>query len=445
VSATRVRAPSRPADPRRVALEVLAAVAERDGYANLILPALLDRAGLDERDRALATELAYGTLRRQGSLDRLLTLCSTRALDRIDPPVLRALRLGAYQLLYTRVPRHAAVSTAVDAAGQTARSARPFANAVLRAAADRADSADPLELAAISDPWERLATEHAHPRWVVDVFRAALGGDQAEVGAALAADNARPEVHLAVLSGDVDSVSREATGAGLHCRPGRWSPHALALEGGDPARLASVTRHAVSVQDEGSQLCALALHRAAPPGLVVDLCAGPGGKAALLGALRPRVLALEPSSVRARMVREAGVPAVARGDGRRPPVGPGSAAGVLVDAPCSGLGSLRRRPEARWRRTPQDVERLVGLQRELLRAAATLVAPGGVLAYAVCSPHPAEAEVEAPAGFALLDAAAFAGVPGEGFGGRLSLWPHRHGTDAMSLTLLRRAGDGCAG
>jgi 16S rRNA (cytosine967-C5)-methyltransferase len=438
VARAAAQAPTR--DPRRVALEVLTAVAERDAYANLVLPPLLDRGRLDERDRALATELAYGTLRRQGSLDRLLSLCSTRAVERMDPSVLRALRLGAYQLLYTRVPRHAAVDTAVELAGTGARSARTFANAVLRAAAVRVAGPDPLGLADIADPTERLAAEHSHPRWVVDAFRSALDDDDAELAAALAADNARPEVHLAVLPGraDPDQVARELAGAGLAAHPGRFSPHALILDGGDPGRLASVIGHAVTVQDEGSQLCALALHRAAPAGLVVDLCAGPGGKAALLAALRPRVLAVEPAPARAALVRDLGVPAVARADGRRPPVAPRSAAGVLVDAPCTGLGALRRRPEARWRRTPDDLDDLVRLQRQLLAAAAELVAPGGVLGYAVCSPHPAEADVELPPGFARLDAAGYAGVAGEP---RLALWPHRHGTDAMSLTLARRTGD----
>ncbi|MHB8451195.1 MAG: transcription antitermination factor NusB [Mycobacteriales bacterium] len=434
---------------REVALEVLGAVEERGAYANLVLPRALRRSRLDARDRALATELTYGTLRAQGTLDHVLGACSTRPVAELTPAVRRVLRLAAYQLLHTRVPAHAAVSAAVDQARRVAGGgAVGFTNAVLRCVAVRAAGLDPLGLAAVTSARDRLGLEHAHPGWIVDAFAAALHGDLAETGRALAADNGRPEVHLVARPGRIDRDELLAL-AGPGARPGRWSPYSAVLSGGgDPGRLAPVRDGRAGVQDEGSQLVALALYRALPGGcrrapLVVDLCAGPGGKAALLAGLLAnggeggRVLAVEPAAHRARLVAASGVGWVVRADGRRPPVPPASADAVLVDAPCTGLGALRRRPEARWRRRPEELPGLVALQGELLRAALALVRPGGVVAYAVCSPVLAEADPGPVEGTELLDAPALAGVPGTP-GSRLQLWPHRHGTDAMSLLLLRR-------
>jgi 16S rRNA (cytosine967-C5)-methyltransferase len=204
------------------------------------------------------------------------------------------------------------------------------------------------------------------------------------------------------------------------------------------------------VQDEGSQLVALALAEVDAPGPVtVDLAAGPGGKAALLAARGLEVVGLERHLPRARLVAGTGVPVVVA-DSRRPPLRPGSIDRVLLDAPCTGLGALRRRPEARWRRTPADVPVLAKLQRELLASALTLVRPGGVVAYATCSPHRGEttdvvrAVLDDPetAATDLLDARAFlpVGMPELGDGPTVQLWPHRHGTDAMFLALLRRHG-----
>jgi 16S rRNA (cytosine967-C5)-methyltransferase len=451
-------------DPRALALDVLVAVETTRAYANLALPRLLDSSRMSARDKAFATELVYGTLRAQGSLDDLLAPYLSRPLDGLDSDVRGALRLGAYQLWRTRVPRHAAVGQTV---GLIPPRARGFLNAVLRRVADAVDGPDPLRLSEVADPLDRLGLEYAHPRWIVDAYLDALGPAGDELELALAADDTRPTVHLAAMPSRLtaDELAVEASGT-----TGALSPYAVYLDGGgDPGRIASVRRGFARVQDEGSQLCALAIHRAldpagvaagasdaedtlqraagAPgPGPIVDIAAGPGGKAALLAALeqgRRPLLASELRPHRARLVRHAGVSAVVVADGRQPPFRSGSAEAVLLDAPCTGLGALRRRPEARWRKSPDDLTELVALQRALLASAWDLVRPGGLLAYVVCSPHLAEAVIEPPSGADILDVPGLLGLGADARapdldGLRLQLWPHRHGTDAMSMTLLRR-------
>ncbi|HEX7353387.1 MAG TPA: transcription antitermination factor NusB [Mycobacteriales bacterium] len=452
---------------RRVALDLLVQVDVHGAYANLALPRLLEHSGLSLRDRAFATELGYGTLRALGSLDHLVGLDASRPVGEVEPEVRAALRLGAYQLWRLRTPAHAAVGEAV---GLVPERARGFVNAVLRQTATRCKSADPLALQGLP-ALDALALDSAHPQWVVELYREALGSDD-ELRAALDADNVSPPVHLVALPHrmSADELAVESGGG-----RGRWSPYCVVLPGGDPATLQSVRRGAARVQDEGSQLAALALERALPPDphpsrfadvpggpvddvtaqslmrhvqvleRLVDLCAGPGGKAALLGALgdsRRQVVAMELRPHRARLVRNSGVDAVVVADGRVPPLPPGCADGVLLDAPCSGLGALRRRPESRWRRTPDDLPGLVARQRELLASAWTLLEPGGVLAYVVCSPVLAEAVIDVPEDGELLDAPGLLGLPDHARAPenprRMQLWPHRHGTDAMSTVLLRK-------
>jgi 16S rRNA (cytosine967-C5)-methyltransferase len=416
---------------RDVAYDLLRAVDERDAYANLLLPSLVE--GLDARERAFAAELGYGTLRALGTLDHVLGLCSSRPVEAIDPPVRDVLRLGTYQLLRTRVPSHAAVSTSVDLARRVAGpGAAKFVNAVLRRVAERDG-----DLGLPPDPLDALAVETAHPRWIVEAFRDALGGDLAETRTALLADDERPEVHLVARPGRIarDGLLASCHAAGLAADPGPLSPYAVRLHGGDPATVAAVRNGEAAVQDEGSQYAALTLTRLLGPGRhdVLDLCAGPGGKAALLaGTLDGRLVANELHQHRARLVRDTlaaarGVPSVvATGDGRRGPWRPGTFDGVLLDAPCTGLGALRRRPEARWRRTPEDVGPLAARQRELLAAAVEAVRPGGWIAYVVCSPHLAETRD------------VVAAAEGVEVARTEQLWPHRNETDAMYVSALRR-------
>lgn len=442
-------APHRDADPaRRAAYDLLRAVEERDAYANLTLPALLRERGLSGRDAAFATELGYGTLRATGTLDAILARCSDRPLDKVDPPARAALRLGAYQVLRTRVPPHAAVSATVDLAP---RRSAGFVNAVLRKVAKQ-DWDAWVAAVAPGEPVGDLAIRYAHPGWVVAAFRDALGGDLADTAAALAADDARPQTHLVVRPGRLDRDELVGLAGG---EAGPWSPYAVRLPGGgDPGALAVVREGRAGVQDEGSQLCALALPAApldGPDRTWLDLCSGPGGKAALLGSLAAprgaRLVAVEVAAHRARLVQAAtaGMPVTVVGaDGTEPAWRAGAFDRVLVDAPCTGLGALRRRPEARWRRRPEDVGELAALQRTLLRAALAAARPGGVVAYVVCSPHPGEtrevvADVLADGTADPLDTRElFPGVPDLGDGPAVQLWPHRQGTDAMFCAVLRR-------
>jgi 16S rRNA (cytosine967-C5)-methyltransferase len=491
------RAGGRPADlPRRTAYDVLAAVADRDAYANLLLPRLLAERSLTGRDAALATELAYGTLRGLGTYDAVLAACSDRPLNKLDPPVLQVLRLGAHQLLATRVGGHAAVATSVDLVKAVAGPrASGYVNAVLRRVATR-DLDEWLAIVAPdqeSDPDGYLSVRYSYPRWIIRAYRDALGEAAAsELAAALAAGDERPRVTMAVYPGGParDEVMPEGA------EPTRWSPYGFTLSGGDPSALIAAG-HA-TVQDEGSQLAAIALAKAplasaptgevddaaetlggAPPAPVrdgerwLDMCAGPGGKARLLRGLAAtagaRLVASDVHPHRAELIQGAfaghgtagtatsavlghgtagtAASAVLVADGRRPAWCDGVFDRVLVDVPCSGLGALRRRPEARWRKSESDLPALAELQRALLRSALAACRPGGVVAYVTCSPVKAETRDVVNAvlgdtpGVEVLDAAAIlSNVPGlRSPDPRFAqLWPHRHATDAIFIALLRR-------
>ncbi len=446
-------APLPSTDPvRKAVCEVLAAVRERDAYANLVLPKMLRERSIEGRDAALATELAYGTCRAQGLLDAVLSECVDRPLAEVDGVLLDIMRMGTYQLLRTRVPTHAAVSTAVDLARAEMGTARAgFVNAVLRRVSRQDEASWVAQLAPDQDgdPIAHLAFTHAHPRWIAQAFAEALGADAVELAEALAADDARPQVHLVARPGAITAAELASTTGG---KLGRYSPYAVYLDGGDPAQLAEVREGLAGVQDEGSQLVARALTLAPlqgdDQGRWLDLCAGPGGKAALLGSIAgldgAHLDAVEPTPHRAELVRKTcqGLPVTVHTvDGRESGLQPGYDR-ILVDAPCTGLGALRRRPEARWRRQASDVSELAALQRQLLAAALALVRPGGVVLYATCSPHLREttavvADAVRRSGATQLDVRPLLPeVDQLGDGPHAQLWPHRHGTDAMFLAAL---------
>lgn len=457
----------RTGDPARLAaFDVLREVDGSDAYANLVLPPLLRERRIQGRDAAFATELAYGTLRLRGRYDAVIEQCSQRALTEIEPAVLDILRLGVHQLLGMRVPPHAAVSETVALARQrTGAGSGQFVNAVLRRVSEHT-LAEWLELlAAAADPAgtdleARLAALESHPAWVVRALRGALQAndrDPAELAALLAADNESPKVSLVLRPG---LATEEDVPEGAE--PGRWSPTARTLPGGDPGALRAVREGRLGVQDEGSQLVALALAAAPLEGRDeewLDLCAGPGGKAALLGSIAAqrgaRLVANELAAHRAELVRRSvaavpeGVVEVRRGDGRElGELEAGRFDRVLVDAPCTGLGALRRRPESRWRRRPADLAALGPLQRALLASAIDASRPGGIVAYVTCSPHVAETQlvvedvVRSRSDVEILDArAVMLGVSPEiplAERTDVQLWPHVHGTDAMFLALIRR-------
>ena len=498
-----------PTDPARLAAyRTLRAVSADDAYANLVLPRQLAAAGLTGRDAGLATELGYGSLRALGVLDEVLRRCSSRELADVDPAVLDLLRLGAYQLLKTRIPTHAAVATTVDLSRSTGNGrAAGFVNAVLRRVAARDFDGWCAVIAAGASPLGRLAVRYSHPGWIVGAFAEALAAeadhghsaealaaeadhghsaealaaevavgepvdaiDLAELERALAADDTRPETHLVGWPGLIDRAELASQAAGS---PGPYSPYAVRLTaGGEPGSLPAIRSGQAAVQDEGSQLCALALLElplagpdavgpdttgpdAAGPEAAgqgerwLDLCAGPGGKAALLAAQAEargaRLTANELHPHRAELVAAATrhwPVELLVGDARELT---GSYDRVLLDAPCTGLGALRRRPEARWRRSPADLAELTELQADLLDAAARLLRPGGVIGYVTCSPHLAETRQQVDRALTrhpeleLLDARlAFSGIDRLPDSPMVQLWPHRHGTDAMFFAGLRR-------
>lgn len=417
---------------RGVAFTVLAAVREDDAYVNLLLPRLMTEQNLDTRDAAFATELTHGTIRWQGTYDAVIDHLAKRDLD---PAVRDVLRLGAHQLLAMRVPDHAAVSTSVALVKRVVgHKPAGFVNAILRRVSER-DLASWIELVTEGLTGDdTLAVRYSHPAWVVAELRRSLLAVDAshELEELLAADNVPPKVTLV-------ARPRLATVAELPGTPGLLSPWAVVLDGGDPGAIAAVREGRAAVQDEGSQLVAKALvdlPLEPPRDRWLDLCAGPGGKAALLGALAvergAHLVANEVQPHRAELVRQSlrALPdvEVTVHDGREGPWEPGSFDRILIDAPCTGLGALRRRPEARWRRRPEDLESLVPLQRALLRRGLELLRPGGVMAYATCSPSPSET----------LDVIESVG-PGVATLEKVQRWwPHRDGTDAMFVALLRR-------
>lgn len=440
--------PPRPrpvADPARAAAyDVMVAVRVDGAYTNLVLPQVLRKHGLSGRDAAFATELASGTIRRQGTYDTIIGACLDRPLAKVEAKVLDALRLGTHQLLAMRVPSHAAISSTVDLVrARVGQGPAGFTNAVLRRVSEKA-----------LDEWIRLlgpakahdfaAFAHSHPRWVVDALAEALAATKpadvrAELDALLAADNAAPRVMLVARPG-LATLDELIVAGGT---PTGRSPYAVELSGGDPSEIPAIAEGRAGVQDEGSQRVALALAAEPLEGRDerwLDLCAGPGGKTALLASVAAsrgaRVLANERQEHRSRLVASgvraagAGMLGVVTGDGVRGPWAPGTFDRVLVDAPCSGLGALRRRPEARWRKSAAEIDELVPLQVALLSSALDAVRDGGVVVYATCSPVLAETT----------------GVVQTVLAGRSDvrmerseqLWPHIDGCDAMFYAVLRK-------
>lgn len=449
----------RPDAARLAAYACVTAVEEDDGYANLVMPRILAEHRLAGRDAAFATELAYGALRFRGLYEAIVERASGRPWRRLDPPVRRALLLGCHQVLGMRVADHAAVGETVTLARSVAgEGPARLVNAVLRRVTE-ADREAWLARVAPGSGRDAIALRHSHPAWVVAEFDRALAADgrRGEVEELLEADNEPAAVTLVARPGLVarEDLVEQVDGA----EPGHWAPTAAVLRGGgDPGAIAAVRDRRAAVQDEGSQLVASALVAArevAPGERWLDLCAGPGGKAALLGAhaaqFGAHLDALELHPHRADLVRDsvravpAGTVDIAVGDGTA--WGDyGSYDRVILDAPCTGLGALRRRPEARWRKQSSDVGELSALQSRLLANAARLVRPGGLVAYITCSPLLAETRdvVARERGLRALDArvpvAALSGTSPDawGEGPHVQLWTHAHGTDSMFLALLER-------
>ncbi|MEI7442801.1 MAG: transcription antitermination factor NusB [Actinomycetes bacterium] len=446
---------------RKVAYDVVHSVHVNDAYANLELPSACSRANLTTRDAAFATELTYGTLRRQGSLDAVISACANRG--DLDAPVQDILRIGAYQLLFLRTPAHAAINEAVSLVGkEVGRSATGFVNAVLRRVSEKTWEQWSEQLTAGLSDVDRLAIEYSYPVWVIRALADAYGCNAQTIVPILEVGNDPANVTLVARPGQSE-VSELLDLP--HVAPGRWSPLAVQLVrsndiekpwSSNPADIELVQTNQAGVQDEGSQLVALALVNAVVEGEEhdwLDMCSGPGGKAAIMAgyAAEKNIVftALEPNESRAKLVENAlwnapGDPRVLVTDARdyAPAV---SFDRILVDAPCTGLGALRRRPESRWRKQPSDIRALSALQGELLVKAAELVRIGGLVAYATCSPHIAETDVIVDSFLVkhpdfslepLEPLLPMLELPSETT--KLRLRPDIHGTDGMYLAIFRR-------
>jgi 16S rRNA (cytosine967-C5)-methyltransferase len=392
MNATDDAAAGDPLAARELALRVLVRVAREPVHADAVLAEALAPAALPSRDRALATRLVYGTLAWQGFLDWHLAPAVSRSLAALDPAVLAVLRLGAYQiLLLDRVPDHAAVATSVALVKGHVAAASGLVNAVLRRTV-RERGRVPLPDRE-REPAAHLAIALSHPQWLVDRWLARFG--PAATRALLAADNEAAPTVLRARPGQRDELIARLRAADVRAGPGRFGPHAVRVDAVDPHALPGFAAGDFSVQGEASQLVAILLD--ARPGLrVLDACAAPGGKTAAVAELmedRGTVVAVDH--------RRRGVRAIARNAARlrlrsiaplaldaRTAAGtlaPRSFARILVDAPCTGFGTLRAHPEIRWRRGVADVARLAAEQRAILEAVTPLAAPGGVIVYATCT------------------------------------------------------------
>jgi 16S rRNA (cytosine967-C5)-methyltransferase len=441
---------------RQVALEVLMRVEADDAYANLLLNQLSTSKRLDSRNAALAQELAFGSLRRKNTLEAIINEVSSRPVADLDPGVRAVLQLGVYQLLYTRIPVHAALNESVEQSKAFAGGkASGLVNASLRKVAqNELDYWMHAILAKATNETERLALKYAHPAWIVTSLKLALNADgrSADLEHLLESDNEPARVNLVALPGQVDNAILADFEQHVSSPIGYLAP------AGNPGEIPAVADGSMRVQDAGSQLVALvAAHGAKANESWLDLCAGPGGKAVLLAAVAKAndsvLTCVEPAPHRAELVRKAlaasGLTAkVMQLDGRAVT---GSFDRVLVDAPCTGLGALRRRPEARWRKSPSDLKELNALQKELIEAAWAALKPGGVLTYSTCSPHPSEttAIVEQAlrkfgASAELLNSNAILSEIEPSL--RLNpnrktaqLWPDRDDTDAMFIAVIRKS------
>jgi 16S rRNA (cytosine967-C5)-methyltransferase len=436
----------KPDAARLLAFDLLTEVNRNEGYSNLLLPQALNASKMDDRDRSLVTELLYGTIRMQGKHDWVLSQISDRPWSEVDTGIVDICRLGVHQIHEMRVPDHAAVAATVEVARKRiGESKASFVNALLRSVTRKSidDWFSPLE--EIVDPVERLAIRYSHPEWIVSAYYDLLRSwDEVELALKINNEAATPTL----VSWPGYSTQQDLIEIGGE--PTDFSPYGVHWKG-NPGALDLIKARKIGVQDEGSQLVAEVFAKAADGSSWLDLCAGPGGKAALLSSIAKqrsiKFTANEISAARAELVSQ-----VVHGDrvlvldGRTISSLPEKFDAILIDAPCTGLGALRRRPEVRWRRSLQDLRALTQLQRELVDSAIEALNPGGVLGYATCSPHLAETSIQ------IADIkkkhTGLQQVPVDEYlpsslhdatrDGAMSLWTHKHGTDAMYLALFRK-------
>ncbi len=439
----------KPEPSRLLAFDLLTEVNRNEGYSNLLLPQALNSSKLDERDKSLVTELLYGTIRMQGKHDWVLARISDRPWTEVDPGIVDICRMGVHQIHEMRIPDHAAVASTVEVARKRlGESKASFVNALLRNVTRKSQEDWFLPLSAISDPVERMSIQYSHPEWIVSAYYDLLKNWD-EVEQALAINNEAATPTLVSWPGistidDLKSIGGEPT---------TFSPYGAHWKG-NPGALDLIKARKIGVQDEGSQLVASVFAAASAGNNWLDMCAGPGGKAALLSniAREKKIVftANEVSAVRADLVRQ-----VVNGD--RVLVGDGREIGnleekfdaILIDAPCTGLGALRRRPEVRWRRNLQDLRELTQLQRELIDSGIKALTVGGILGYATCSPHLAETTIQVSdlkrkhGNMEQIDVSPYLpyNLENSERDHAMALWTHRTGTDAMFLALFKKVSE----
>ena len=439
----------KPEASRLLAFDLLTEVNRNEGYSNLLLPQALNSSKLDERDRSLVTELLYGTIRMQGKHDWVLAQISDRPWTEVDAGIVDICRIGVHQIHEMRIPDHAAVASTVEVARKRlGESKASFVNAMLRNITRKNQEDWFAPLREFKDPVERLSIQYSHPEWIVSAYYDLLK-DWTEVEQALAINNEAATPTLVSWPGlstieDLKNIGGEPT---------TFSPYGAHWKG-NPGALDLIKARKIGVQDEGSQLVASVFAAASAGAKWLDMCAGPGGKAALLSSIaRQKMIAFtanEVSTVRADLVRQ-----VVNGD--RVLVGDGREIGdqaekfdaILIDAPCTGLGALRRRPEVRWRRNLQDLRELTQLQRELIDSGIKALNVGGVLGYATCSPHLAETTIQVSDlkrkhnNIEQIDVAPYLpdNLKNSERDLAMALWTHRTGTDAMFLALFKKVSE----
>jgi 16S rRNA (cytosine967-C5)-methyltransferase len=438
----------KPDAPRVLAYDILSEVNRRGGYSNLLLPQALNSSNFEQRDKGFVTELLYGTLRMQGRHDYILSQVSDRPWSEVDEGIVDICRLGVHQLFEMRVATHAAVSATVELARKViGESKASFVNAILRKV-----SAKTLEewlepVRAINDSVTRLSIQYSHPEWIVSAYFDSLK-DYDRVESELATNNVPATPTLVSWPGS--STQQELVDLGGIAT--QYSPYGAKFDGA-PGSLDLIRHRNAGVQDEGSQLVAHIFAEATKDAeRVLDLCAGPGGKAALISHICEvegrDFVANEVSEARAKLVKNVvGRSPVWVGDGREIASHGQHFDAIIADVPCTGLGALRRRPEVRWRRTVQDLRALTELQRELADAAISVLSPGGIFGYATCSPHFAETlgqvkiilkdhpELEQIDVSSYLPNNLHEAVRDKS----LALWTSVHDTDSMFLALFRKS------
>lgn len=436
-------------DPTRILVFELITQVNREGaFANIRLPELLNKSKLDSKDRNLATEMAYGTLRMQGLMDHLAGKFVDRPFNELDAKIQDLIRMGIYQITQMRIPDHAAVGETVEVARAVAgESKSSYVNAILRKISASEFNFDDIQT--LPTP-EKLSIQYSHPVWIVNAFYDRLK-DWQSVEDLLKADNlaTRPDIVC------WPTKSSEAEFLNLGAKPIENLKNGFTIEE-IPSNFAPIIERRAGVQDRGSQIVVEDLIATWQPGLKwLDLCAGPGGKAAYLyyslKALEPTVqfLANEPVAHRADLVRRViGNEVVVSFDGTDPANFEGKFDRILVDAPCTGLGALRRRPEARWRKQPSDLKELVSIQHKLLESAYHLIASDGIIAYVTCSPHILETKAQVAnfmADHADVKLVNIANLPsankaGVNVDGSVQLWTHLNQSDSMFIAFLQKIG-----